>query len=326
LKPNTPTSLRSRALREPGSRASLDSAKLRRNTAMNRLRENSVAMDFFRAVGWDSIAWSLRRVHCPVPKEALVLEVGSGGNPCFRSNVLLDAYEDTPERWNAALVHDRPTVIGQGENLPFKDQAFDFIIAYHVLEHSTDPERFLSELQRVANAGYIEVPDALMERLTAYWFHRLEIQNIDGELVIRKKRGYVHDPEVYGIFKHKAAEVFPRWMGRFPFHFHARYYWTRDAGGIRYRIVNPEYQFDWDIPDPDVVDSGTEPTLAIKVSAVVKAPILRGARKLLSQHRRNRRLDLIALMKCTACGGESLRKISEGAVCNGCGARTRILS
>ena len=40
----------------------------------------------------NKIKWSLRRVALKIPADALVLEVGAGGNPYPRSNVLLDAY------------------------------------------------------------------------------------------------------------------------------------------------------------------------------------------------------------------------------------------
>jgi len=61
-------------------------------------KNNRRLMRLCRFLGWDSVAWSLRRLHCPVGRDALVLEVGSGGNPYFRANVLSDAYEDTRQR------------------------------------------------------------------------------------------------------------------------------------------------------------------------------------------------------------------------------------
>ena len=48
---------------------------------MNKFNTQSLAMRFFRAIGIERVAWSLRRLHCPVDDNALVLEVGSGGNP-----------------------------------------------------------------------------------------------------------------------------------------------------------------------------------------------------------------------------------------------------
>lgn len=100
------------------------------------------------------IAWSLRRLALEIPPDALVLEVVSGGNPYPRANVLLDAYEETRERHWVPLIHDRPTVLSFGENLPFKDKSFDYVIAAHVLEHTPYPEKFLAELQRVARGAW----------------------------------------------------------------------------------------------------------------------------------------------------------------------------
>jgi ubiquinone/menaquinone biosynthesis C-methylase UbiE len=147
-------------------------------------------MNLLSTLGLDGVAWSLRRLHCPVNSKALVLDVGSGGNPYPRANVLLDAYEETFERYHSKLVKDRPLVYGLVENMPFKDKCFDFVIASHVLEHVSDPAAFLSELMRVAKAGYIETPDAFIERLIPFRFHRLEVTERNDRLVIYKKSSW----------------------------------------------------------------------------------------------------------------------------------------
>lgn len=278
----------------------------------------SRAMRFFRKIGMDPIAWSLRRVHCPVGRGALVLEVGSGASPYFRANVLCDAYEETQERFFTPLVHDRPTVLAFVEELPFKDDAFDFVIASHVLEHSAEPEKFVTEIQRVAKAGYIEVPDAFMERLTHYDFHRLEITDDADGLIIRKKKGYIQDEEVVGLFHNKARPFFPKWVARFPFQFHVRYYWSKDTGGIRYKVLNPECPADWPAPQSLVPDE----TPRLPLMAAVKQKTLAVLRRLFSQSIRNKSIDLLGLLKCPQCGGTdyTMDDVGAHAVCSKCGA------
>lgn len=280
-----------------------------------KIQAESLVMRFFRRIGLDSIAWSLRRLYCPVDKGDLVLEVGSGGSPYFRANVLCDAYEVTQERFFAPLVHDRPTVMAFVEQLPFKDDSFDFVIASHVLEHSAEPEKFLSEIQRVAKAGYIEVPDAFMERLTHYGFHRLEITDKDGELIIRKKKNYIQDEEVVDLFHNKARPIFPHWAARYPFNFHVRYYWEKINGGIKYTVLNPDCKSDWEAPQL-VPDAGP---VRLPLVARLKQQALKAARRLFSQRARNKSLDLMRLLQCPACRADKFTLAAGRAVCSGCG-------
>lgn len=278
---------------------------------MNRTEE-SFPMRLARRLGSERTAWALRRFHCPVSDEALVLEVGSGGNPYARSNVLLDAYEHTRERHWAPLVSDRPTVLGFVEDLPFRDGAFDFVIASHVLEHSTDPARFLGELQRVAAAGYIEVPDAFMERVNPYRDHRLEITVRDGRLIVRKKPGWQADPQLVELYEHRVK----RWMTRElmpgrPFDFHVRYYWSKR---IDFEIVNSSVDAAWPAPAETRTPTATSSRLT------PRSLIQKMGRSLLSQRRRNRSIDVLALLRCPICHESRLQKREASVICEACNA------
>jgi SAM-dependent methyltransferase len=278
---------------------------------MNRVQESRM-MNFFRRIGFESISWALRRFHTPVDSNALVLEVGAGGNPYPRANVLLDAYESTRERHWVPLATDRPTVLGFVENLPFKDHAFDFVIAAHVLEHSKDPVRFLGELQRVAKAGYIEVPDAFMERINPYKDHRLEITFRENKLVIRKKISWKHDPEVVELYEDRVKSVLTGFLiPRYPFNFHVRYYWENK---ISYEIVNPEVDAGWLAPVEDKII--TPISLIVRARQIVR-DVLRG---FLSQRRRNTSIDLLPLLRCTACHHDLVREL-DVMICIECGTR-----
>lgn len=270
----------------------------------------SFFMRFARRLGMEKVAWALRRLHCPVPRDALVLEVGSGGSPYARANVLLDAYEVTRERHWAPLVADRPTVLGFVENLPFRDGAFDFVIASHVLEHSPDPERFISELQRVARAGYIETPDAFMERVNPYHDHRLEVTVRKNRLIIRKKFDWCVDPDLVELYEQRAkSRVAGETIPHHPFDFHVRYYWS---DRIDHEILNPGVDAAWVPPE---TSAASQPA-----SRGARNYLLSGLRSLLSQRGRNRHIDLISLMRCPICKGESLHREGETLVCAGCGS------
>ena len=278
----------------------------------NQLPENSRLMRALLAIGKVKLAWACRRLHCPVPQSALVLEVGSGGSPYFRANVLIDAYAQTRERHWAPFITDRPSVLGLGEALPFRDKSFDFVIASHVLEHSADPEKFLRELQRVAKAGYIETPDAFMERINPYWDHRSEVTVRHGVLEVRKKPAWLPDPELMELYEERAkALIAGSVIPCNPFTFHTRFYWTDQ---LPFRIVNPEVDASWTPPEMKQTTQ-MQRSLRAKFGRMGLAM----ARALLSQKQRNSRIQLAALLQCPTCKSTELKFSDSAVVCTGCG-------
>lgn len=270
----------------------------------------SAAMRLARRFGAERIAWGLRRLHCPVPPHALVLEVGSGGNPYARANVLLDAYPDTRERHWVPLTVDRPFVFGFLERLPFKDKCFDFVIASHVLEHSAAPERALAEMQRVAHAGYIEVPDAFMERINPYLDHRVEIAERQERLILRKKPRWLVDPELAELYEPRAkALIAGHLIPARPFDFHVRHYWENS---IDFHVMNPDVDASW--PAHAELHGSPPPPPIDGVRAVVRHLL----RRLLSQTRRNRALDWTALLACPTCLAPGLDRRGRTLVCAAC--------
>lgn len=276
------------------------------------MKTESFLMEFFRKIGIEKVAWSLRRLHCPVDEDALVLEVGSGGNPYGRANVLLDAYETTRERHWVPLVVDRPMVLGFVEYLPFKDGVFDFVIASHVLEHSSEPEKFLGELQRVAKAGYIEVPDAFLERINPYKDHRLEITAAFNKLIIRKKPSWIVENETVELYEHNVKHLLTtKFLPKHPFAFHVRHYWKNK---IEFAIVNPEVNAAWDA----LPNQGEQKIAAQNIVGLMRSSLLNLSRKLLSQTKRNRDIDLLNIMKCPTCSSYELSRSLNSIDCDKC--------
>ncbi len=93
-----------------------------------------------------------------------VLEIGPGGSPYFRSDVLLEMEfqnEDialAQRAFDQELKTNKPLFYYDGNKFPFEDNGFDYIICSHVIEHIDNLEFFISELTRVAKKGYIEFP------------------------------------------------------------------------------------------------------------------------------------------------------------------------
>ena len=76
------------------------------------------------------------------------------------------------------------------ERLQLKDYYFDFNYLL-CIRAFWKPEKFISEIQIISRSGYIDVPDAFMERLTDYKFHKLEYTERKKTLLIRKKKLYL---------------------------------------------------------------------------------------------------------------------------------------
>ena len=57
------------------------------------------------------------------------------------------------------------TKIEPNKKLPFKDKEFDYVILSHVMEHVPNLLEFKNEIQRIAKAGYIELPTKLNDNI-----------------------------------------------------------------------------------------------------------------------------------------------------------------
>lgn len=118
---------------------------------------------------------SARLIEQRLGPESLVLDVGGGARPFRRADWVIDAIghdergqlgwtgDGEGERFGPATWVQRD--ICAREPWPFEDGQFDFAVCSHTLEDVRDPVWVAAELQRVAAAGYVEVP-SLREELT----------------------------------------------------------------------------------------------------------------------------------------------------------------
>ena len=84
------------------------------------------------------------------------VEIGGAAHNAFHLDTLnVDRTSDMDtvykrEELECAGVAMAVDVVAEGDDLPFPDEAFDFVLASHVLEHLPDPIRALKEWRRVA--------------------------------------------------------------------------------------------------------------------------------------------------------------------------------
>lgn len=259
------------------------------------------------------IKWALRKVRLPVGKNALVLDVGSGNSPYPRSDVLLDRLKGDAHRCGQALIVDRTLVLGDALQMPFKDKAFDFVVASHILEHMKEPEIFLAELMRIAKAGYIETPNAIGEQIVPMNIHCLEVMSLDNKLVIRKKSSH-EDVGTLGILEaHKKNSQWQKLFQESPELFHTRYFWKDH---IDYVILNPETSCDW-------IDQIYEQSTSGEASNDYRSCGWRGIGiRLLARYYRFFRtlnpINIDNLLACPKCKAE-LNRIGKHYVCSHCG-------
>ena len=147
-----------------------------------------------------------------LPAGGRVLDVGGATNRLPRADVVIDVLP------GADVVRD----ICDREPWPFGDDEFDFAICSHTLEDVRDPIWVCAELQRVARAGYIEVPSRLEEQSWGVqgewvgWSHHRWLIDVSGDaLVFGHKSGAVHRPGFHfpaGFAKTLTPERRVQWL------------------------------------------------------------------------------------------------------------------
>ncbi len=124
-----------------------------------------------------SIIYFIKRKILPgyrVGKTDLVIDIGSGDKPFWRANVFFDKLSlDNFQR----ITHENTVknignfVDGDISKTNFKNKAFDFSFCSHLLEHVERPDLAIKEIMRISKAGYIEVPNGLMEYIKPFSTH-----------------------------------------------------------------------------------------------------------------------------------------------------------
>lgn len=120
----------------------------------------------------------------------LVLEIGPGSLPHWRADVLADKFDSNDVTPGGNFGGEKLRTDGKpffkliNNRLPFKENAFDYVICSHVLEHVPAEEIpiLLEEIFRVAPKAYIEFPAPLYDVVHSFEAH-INFLDIDGDTI-----------------------------------------------------------------------------------------------------------------------------------------------
>jgi SAM-dependent methyltransferase len=244
-----------------------------------------------------------------IGRRDLVIDVGSGGHPFGRADVLCDKFlfDNIERQSQESLVVDRPLVVADATKLPFRDRAFDFSRTSHLLEHLDEPEQHLQELQRISRRGIIITPSEAWERLYPISSHRWVVNAIGTKLMLREKPRPIFDEEVSRIF-HGRLERYglAYFLDYFRDVFEVHYRWDGKIDFSVERLPEGELSRLSGKTEPEAAAAPEGPPESTK--RTLKKLASKVTRRLCSSHYG---LDIWSLVVCPQCRGSLERKADD---------------
>jgi uncharacterized protein YbaR (Trm112 family) len=244
------------------------------------------------------IAGERREAQPRPPVEGLVIEVGGGHSPHPRTDVHVEKYVDDDFERGFAVSYVKPLIVGDGHAIPFTDGCASYIIASHVLEHATDPERFAAELSRVAEAGFAQMPTRLAELTFGWRFHPWLVDlDDDGTLVFHARQGQAAPCGSYFHEQFEQSQLFRLWWTANRSRWHHTVHWrgrlqARQAGDTS--RAERSAAFDLERTAALLEEAGGRaaiPAVPAAIRAVLRCPADHGALA-----------DRPGALECTTCG------------------------
>lgn len=165
-----------------------------------------------------------------IPKKALVVDIGSGEKPFWRGDVFVDKLSlgNVQRASKFDTIHDFGIFVDSDvSTMPFKTGAFDFSFASHLLEHVEEPGKVIREITRISKAGYIEVPNGILETIKPFDSHLWFVFKNKKKLIFVRKSKYLHEVltkngEGYGYLLSKVKEPFIKlyWKKKIEYEIH----------------------------------------------------------------------------------------------------------
>ena len=158
-----------------------------------------------------------------------ILDIGCGYSAHENANVVCDV-QDLSNYYK-----EKKFVKLNDKILPFQDKEFDFVVASHVIEHVEDVDTFVSELERVSNAGYIELPTILEDNLVFenkndhLW--QMEFDDVNNKLIVSNRVQYIEP-----VLTVSSAKIFSKYFKQ---SLNIELYWEKS---IEYQVIKKNIQ------------------------------------------------------------------------------------
>jgi len=138
-----------------------------------------------------------------IKSEDLVVDVGGGGNPLKRANLVVDLFPaDTTHRGVPLKLYPHQRFVqADVENMHdvFKDKSVDFLFSQQTFEHLDHPDVACEEIMRVAKRGFLDVPRMATDLHIGHREHKWLIDWVDGVLVFRRKPVINQGSPIFGL-------------------------------------------------------------------------------------------------------------------------------
>jgi len=169
-------------------------------------------------------------------KRVLVVGAGTGGEVVVLHRRGADVYGIEPDETAYEIVCLKTKQLGLNsekylkhgaEQIPFKDDYFDFVYCFTVLEHVTDVEQSIDEMIRVTMSGgriFIETPDyrqfyephykIMMPMIAPRWLLQIWLRCLGRPGAFFDTACYITGKQLRNIFKHRpvtAMQIIHPW-------------------------------------------------------------------------------------------------------------------
>ncbi len=145
-----------------------------------------------------------------IKKTDLVIELGPGAYPFWRSDCLLDKYDPSDDSIDLKQfggkkmeLKGKPLFQIVENKIPFNNQSFDYVICSHVLEHVpvNDLPVLIEELNRIAKTKYVEFPTLLYDYIYDFNVH-LNFMDIVADTIVclPKNKSNIEKMKLYTDF------------------------------------------------------------------------------------------------------------------------------